>query len=55
MYILGEYSVAGHSPVDVLGEDDVPVLVVLVVVLVGVLYFLGVVGHAKTIMNYSGS
>ena len=45
-FVLSEkLAFVGDFPVDLLGEDDVSVLVVVVEVLFGVLYFGGVVGH----------
>ena len=49
--VLGEeFAFVGDFPVDFLGENDVPVLVVVVAVFFGVLYFGGIVGHDEYII-----
>ena len=45
MYILGENSVPRHTSVDILGKDDVSVLIVIVGVFVGILNFVWIMRH----------
>ena len=44
-YILVEDPRSGHSSVDVFREDDMPVFIVIVTVLVRVLHLVGIVRH----------
>jgi hypothetical protein len=46
-YGFGEKSIAGNLLVDLLGEEDMAILIVIVHVLVGVLDLIGVVGHSN--------
>ena len=49
--MLGENAVSGHFTVDVFGEDDMSILVVIVHVFVRVFNLVGIVWHSN-LTNY---